>query len=1468
MSALAQAPQGFNYQALIRDIDGQPLTSQFVSIRLTLQDEGGINVFYSETHFTTTSSQGVVSIIVGEGTPISGLFADVPWEGGEIFIMVEVDPAGGDSFALLGQAKLQAVPYALFAASGNEGPQGPVGPQGEQGPKGDAGNAGTDGVSAYQIWLNQGNSGTEQDFIASLNGLPGDPGNDGLTSYQIWLNNDNSGTEAEFLASLVGPQGENGLQGAQGIQGIQGEPGVSIDWLGDYGYFPDAILNQGFYHTGLGKSYIFNGSEWKLITQDGQLGPAGPQGPQGPQGPGGTGLQNRGGWISEAEYFPGDYVFHRSLNDPDINSMWIAQVEEGSFISIDPPYQDMNNWVEFQAPAGPEGPVGPAGPVAEGEVNQTLRYNGTNWVASDIIYNTGVNVGIGTTTPGTKLDVNGQIKIQGGTPAIGKLLTSDAIGLATWQDPSNHNHEGLYSAVDHTHNYAGSASSGGAASSVANSLSQGTGIATFSYNGSNAQTVGLANTSVTAGSYGSATEVATFTVDGQGRLTAAGNSTISGVSPLNSPLTSSRIWVGNSSNQAAAVDMSGDATLSNLGALTLASTGVVAGTYNSLSVDEKGRVIGGTNPTTLSGYGITDAVPTSRTITINGSAQDLSLNRTWSVGTVTSVAAGNGMNFTSITGSGSVTLGTPSTLTSATTNSVTTNSHTHAITTQLPSSTTAGVMLHSGSKTAGGFYGGTTTPSNTTRMNYDGYFYATQLFDGGNRVYSSSNNNIGTGSSNYAAGDHAHSEYASSSHTHNASDINAGTLSGDRGLSAGSSSSSFVKYTGTTNTASAFNSSTTNPSGTQRLNYSGYLYATRLYDGGTRVSVSGHVHSADDITSGTLTVGRGGTGATTFTAGRVLFGNGTSAINTNADLFWDNTNSRLGIGISSPTEKLDVAGNIKAQGLMVNKAGVPSEDPLFVVRNTAGLIVFAVYETGVRIYVDGDPSVKTNKAGFAIGGLTGVKDIGQDYFRVSRNFTHVLFDTEAQKTNKAGFAIGGLTGVKDEDNDLQNPRLGDPAQRVVDAESKNTYPMMRITPDNYVIGQEAGLALILPTSSGVNNSFMGYRAGKSNTSGSQNIFIGPNTGRLNESGNSNLFIGNQAGESNVSHIGNVFLGNQAGQEMKGNLNVFIGNGTGMQIPSGESNTIIGNLAASTSSNSVGWNAIYGAWSAMSISGSYNSYFGPVSGNNSGSNNVAVGYRAGAGSSSGSNNVFIGYEAGYAAGAGDNRLYIANASGTPLIYGDFSTGKLGISTKDAEYDITLEGNSSRTIGLNRRSTSTYAGRNLSVSAGGATAEQSNKAGGHLYLKSGISTGTGTSNIYFQTATSGASGTTDNSPSTKMIITGAGNVGIGTTSPATSLDVNGSLRVSSGTTINKIQGGTYEVGTGIAGVNVRTITFPNGSFSSAPKVIVTVKGESTFNDVFVVITKEISTTQFKINIYRIDNPGASWGQNLQVDWIAFN
>lgn len=51
---------------------------------------------------------------------------------------------------------------------GDPGSAGRDGVDGSQGPKGDQGKKGADGKSAYQIWLDLGNTGSEQDFIESL----------------------------------------------------------------------------------------------------------------------------------------------------------------------------------------------------------------------------------------------------------------------------------------------------------------------------------------------------------------------------------------------------------------------------------------------------------------------------------------------------------------------------------------------------------------------------------------------------------------------------------------------------------------------------------------------------------------------------------------------------------------------------------------------------------------------------------------------------------------------------------------------------------------------------------------------------------------------------------------------------------------------------------------------------------------------------------------------------------------------------------------------------------------------------------------------------------------------------------------------------------------------------------------------------------------------------------------------------
>ena len=70
--------------------------------------------------------------------------------------------------------------------------------------------------------------------------------------------------------------------------------------------------------------------------------------------------------------------------------------------------------------------------IEQGSASSVLHLNYSS--SADVtIAQGGGNVGIGTTSPDAKLEVAGQVKITGGSPGDGKVLTSDASGLASWQ---------------------------------------------------------------------------------------------------------------------------------------------------------------------------------------------------------------------------------------------------------------------------------------------------------------------------------------------------------------------------------------------------------------------------------------------------------------------------------------------------------------------------------------------------------------------------------------------------------------------------------------------------------------------------------------------------------------------------------------------------------------------------------------------------------------------------------------------------------------------------------------------------------------------------------------------------------------------------------------------------------------------------------------------------------------------------
>ena len=190
---------GISYQALILNTSevelpganqkDSPLRNKEICLQFSLIDETG-NYEYIEHVRTTTDSQGMVNLVIGTGTPVGGSqWSDIEWSAAMKSLKVDFDITGQcNAFEALSLQQLTAVPFALYApGAGTEGPQGEAGEPGEDGEDGEAGEDGEDGEagvsgeegpSAYEIWLDLGNTGTEQEFIDSLKGADGEDGDD------------------------------------------------------------------------------------------------------------------------------------------------------------------------------------------------------------------------------------------------------------------------------------------------------------------------------------------------------------------------------------------------------------------------------------------------------------------------------------------------------------------------------------------------------------------------------------------------------------------------------------------------------------------------------------------------------------------------------------------------------------------------------------------------------------------------------------------------------------------------------------------------------------------------------------------------------------------------------------------------------------------------------------------------------------------------------------------------------------------------------------------------------------------------------------------------------------------------------------------------------------------------------------------------------------------------------------------
>ncbi len=115
--AVAQAPQKINFQSVLRNTTGEVVSNSSVSLRISILS-GTVTgtIVYSETHAKTTDAGGLMSLQIGSGTVLSGVFANINWGGASHFIKLEADFSGGSNYVVLGTQELMSVPYALYAS--------------------------------------------------------------------------------------------------------------------------------------------------------------------------------------------------------------------------------------------------------------------------------------------------------------------------------------------------------------------------------------------------------------------------------------------------------------------------------------------------------------------------------------------------------------------------------------------------------------------------------------------------------------------------------------------------------------------------------------------------------------------------------------------------------------------------------------------------------------------------------------------------------------------------------------------------------------------------------------------------------------------------------------------------------------------------------------------------------------------------------------------------------------------------------------------------------------------------------------------------------------------------------------------------------------------------------------------------------------------------------------------------------
>lgn len=195
LSLFAQVPEKMSYQAVVRDGNNKLLSNQAVGIRISiLKDSVSGIVVYQEIYNPnpSTNTNGLVTIEIGGGTPVIGIFSAINWSLGTYFITTETDPEGGTNYTISGTSQLLSVPYALYAKTAESIGGSPIHYVGELFGGG------------VVFWTDH--TGQHGLICSAIT----------LSNNQVWSNVDNT---------LIGPSAQSGWDGLSNSNAIVAQPG-------------------------------------------------------------------------------------------------------------------------------------------------------------------------------------------------------------------------------------------------------------------------------------------------------------------------------------------------------------------------------------------------------------------------------------------------------------------------------------------------------------------------------------------------------------------------------------------------------------------------------------------------------------------------------------------------------------------------------------------------------------------------------------------------------------------------------------------------------------------------------------------------------------------------------------------------------------------------------------------------------------------------------------------------------------------------------------------------------------------------------------------------------------------------------------------------------------------------------------------------------------------------------------------